>query len=103
MLVPSKLLQMNTEDVPSGANSDLKLFWLQVRYKRVNMCKSQREEKTDIGDWSVLLTWAFLVIMEKYFKSYKLVPWQTKKNELLHSGDHIGLGNKRKEMEQKQM
>ena len=37
-----------TEDVPSSSSNNLKLFWLQVRYKRVNICKSQREEKTDI-------------------------------------------------------
>ena len=39
------------EDVPRAANNNLKLFWLQVRYKRVNICKSQKEEKTDIGAW----------------------------------------------------
>ena len=40
-----------TEDVPRAADNNLKLFWLQVRYKRVNICKSQKEEKTDIRAW----------------------------------------------------
>ena len=40
-----------TEDVPRAADNNLKLFWPQVRYKRVNICKSQKEEKTDIRAW----------------------------------------------------
>lgn len=40
MLVPKKLPQRNsTEDVPNGADDDLELVWLQVRNKRVNICK----------------------------------------------------------------
>ena len=40
MLVPKKLPQRNsTEDVPSGADNDLELVWLQVRNKTVNICK----------------------------------------------------------------